>query len=113
MKRKYPTGMFWFFVLTNLVFHFFYLFVPGVVLCVVGIWVKACLQIGLAILLLDLVLSIVEQLRIRRAAITSTHPDVIKLMDLMNGPDGLHGVKKWADERITESTPVNTDEENT
>ena len=49
MERKYPTKMFWFFVLTNFLFHFFYLSVPGIILCIVGIWVKDCLWIGLAI----------------------------------------------------------------
>ena len=50
--------MFWFFVLTNFLFHFFYLSVPGIILCIVGIWVKSCLWIGLAILGLDVILSI-------------------------------------------------------
>lgn len=63
MDRKYPTKMFWFFVLTNFMFHFFYLSVPGIILCIVGIWVKSCLWIGLAVLGLDVILSIVDQLR--------------------------------------------------
>lgn len=111
MERKYPTKMFWFFVLTNFLFHFFYLFVPGMILCIAGIWVKTCLKIGLAVLLLDLVLSIVEQMRIRKALLTSTHPDVMEVMDAFCGPEGLHGVKEWADKRISESTPINPSEE--
>ena len=66
MERKYPPKMFWTFVITNFLFHFFYLSIPGVVLCVVGIWIKPCLWIGLAILGLDVILSVIEQLRIRK-----------------------------------------------
>ena len=40
MKREYPQKMFWLFVLTNFLFHFFYLSVPGIILCIVGIWIK-------------------------------------------------------------------------
>lgn len=61
MKRKYPAKMFLLFVLTNFLFRFFYLFIPGTVLCVVGIWSQTYLYVGLAVLGLDLILSIVEQ----------------------------------------------------
>lgn len=112
MERKYPTKMFWFFVLTNFLFHFFYLSLPGIILCVVGIWVKSCLWIGLAILLLDLILSIIEQMRIRKAAITpSDNPDFNEFMDAFCGPDGLAAVKKLADEKIAASSPINSNEE--
>jgi len=63
MKRKYPAKMFLLFVLTNFLFRFFYLFIPGTVLCVVGIWSQTYLYVGLAVLGLDLILSIVEQVR--------------------------------------------------
>ena len=58
MKRKYPAKMFLLFVLTNFMFRFFYLFIPGTVLCVVGIWSQTYLYVGLAVLGLDLILSI-------------------------------------------------------
>ena len=46
MKRKYPAKMFLLFVLTNFLFRFFYLFIPGTVLCVVGIWSQTYLYVG-------------------------------------------------------------------
>lgn len=114
MQRKYPTKMFLFFVLTNFVFHFFYLFLPGIVLCIVGIWVKSCLWAGLAILLLDLILSIIEQLRIRKAALTpSDNPDVNAFLDAFYSPGGLEAVRKFAEERIKSTPPIEiSDEEN-
>jgi hypothetical protein len=101
MERKYPTKMFWLFVLTNFLFHFFYLSVPGIILCIVGIWVKSCLWIGLSILGLDLILSIIEQLRIRKAALTpSDNPEFNELMDAFCGPGGLEALGKLLDEKM-------------
>ncbi len=90
MARKYPQKMFWFFVMTNFLFHFFYLSLPGGILCVAGIWNSSCLRVGLALLALDFVMSIFEQLRIRRAAISeSDNPEYNALMDafFQEGPD--------------------------
>ena len=112
MDRKYPPKMFWFFVLTNFLFHFFWLSVPGIILCIIGIWATSCLKIGLVILLLDLVLSIVDQLRIQNAVMTSEHPDVRELMDAFCGPEGLAGFGKVLDEKIKAAQAVESDEEN-
>lgn len=112
MERKYPTKMFWFFVLTNFLFHFFYLSLPGIILCIVGIWVKTCLWIGLSILMVDLILSIIEQLRIRKAAVTqSDNPEFNELMDAFCGPDGLNSFGKILNEKIAASSPVESEEE--
>ena len=110
MERKYPTKMFWLFVLTNFLFHFFYLSIPGIILSIVGIWVKSCLWIGLAILVLDVILSIIEQLRIRKAAITSSdNPEFNELMDAFCGPDGLDAVRRIVDAKIASTPPVEPD----
>ena len=112
MERKYPTKMFWLFVLTNFLFHFFYLSIPGIILCIVGIWVKSCLWIGLAILGLDVILSIIEQLRIRKAAVThSDNPEFNELMDAFCSPDGLEAVRRIIDAK-TEATPSVDPQEN-
>ena len=105
MEREYPQKMFWLFVLTNFLFHFFYLSVPGIILCIVGIWIKTCLYIGCAVLSLNLILSIVEQSRIRNAAVShSENPEFNELMDAFCSPDGLQAVGKVLDEKI-KSTP--------
>lgn len=106
MERKYPAKMFLLFVLTSFLFRFFYLFVSGIILCIVGIWVKACLWIGLVFLGLDLVLSIVLQLFIRKAAITpSENPEFNAIMDAFCSSDGLDAVKK-AGEKFEPSSSV-------
>ena len=110
MERKYPAKMFWLFVLTNFLFHFFYLSIPGIILCIVGIWVKSCLWVGLAILGLDVILSIIEQLRIRKAAITpNDDPEFNELMDAFCGPDGLDAVRRIVDAKIASTPPVEPD----
>ena len=111
MERKYPAKMFWLFVLTNFLFHFFYLSIPGIILCIVGIWVNSCLWIGLSVLGLDVILSVIEQLRIRKAAVTpSDNPEFNELMDAFCGPDGLDAVRKIVDAKTASAPPVETDE---
>lgn len=113
MERKYPTKMFWLFVLTNFLFHFFYLSIPGILLCVVGIWVKPCLWIGVTVLGLDAILSIIEQLRIRKAAVShSDNPEFNELMDAFCGPDGFDAVRRVLDEKIKTAPVVEEDEKN-
>lgn len=112
MERKYPTKMFWLFVLTNFLLHFFYLSIPGIILCIVGIWAKPCLWIGLAILGLDVILSIIEQLRIRKAAVTpSDNPEFNELMDAFCSPDGLEAVRRIVDAKIEATPPVKSQED--
>ena len=107
MNRKYPTKMFWFFVLTNFLFHFFYLSVPGILLCIAGIWSRSCLWIGLALLLVDLILSIWEQLRIRKAAVSpSDNPEFNELMDAFCSPGGLEEFRKVLDEKLANTPTV-------
>ena len=112
MERKYPTKMFLLFVLTNFLLHFFYLSIPGIILCIVGIWAKPCLWIGLAILGLDVILSIIEQLRIRKAAVTpSDNPEFNELMDAFCSPDGLEAVRRIVDAKIEATPPVKSQED--
>ena len=112
MERKYPTKMFWLFVLTSFLFHYFYLSIPGIILCIVGIWVKSCLWIGLAILGLDAILSIFEQLRIRKAAVTpSDNPEFNELMDAFCSSDGFEAFGKVLDEKIKASPSVESQED--
>ena len=62
-------------------------------------------ELGYAVLGLDLILSIVEQSRIRNAAVShSENPEFNELMDAFCSPDGLQAVGKVLDEKI-KSTP--------
>ena len=113
MERKYPVKYFCLFVLTNFLFHYLYLFVPGVILCIVGIWSKTCLSLGLAVLILDLTLSVMEQLKLRKAAITpSDNQDFNAIMDAFCSPGGLQAVREVVEEKIKTTSTVENTEEN-
>jgi hypothetical protein len=111
MKRKYPAKLFYWGIFTNFMFRFFYLSVPGFLLSIVGIWIKRCLWCGLALLAFDLLLSAVEQLRIRKAAlIPSDHPEFNELMEALTGPDGLEAFGKILEEKIQSAQSMKTAE---
>ena len=75
-NRKYPKSLFIFGFITNIVFHFFLLFVLSVIFLIMGIFSKPCRYISLGILLIDIVLSLIEQIRIRQAFLAeSDNPD--------------------------------------
>ena len=112
MERKYPTKMFLFLVLMNFLFHHIYLSVPGFILLFVGFRARPCLWAGLAILIVDLVLSIREQLRIRDAAVSSSdNPEFNKLMDALCGPGGFEAFGKALEEVGETVTPEETEED--
>lgn len=74
-QKRYPTNLFFIGLITNILFHYFWLFIPSIVLLIAGIWKDACLLIGIVLLALDVVLSIWEQLKIRKAFLSdSEHP---------------------------------------
>ena len=84
-NRKYPTSLFIIGFITNILFHFFWLFIPCIILLIIGIFVKPCLYIGLALLLIDILLSLIEQFRIRQAFLEeSDNPDFREFQDALS-----------------------------
>ena len=84
-NRKYPTSLFIIGFITNILFHFFWLFIPCIILLIVGIFVKPCLYVGLALLLIDILLSLIEQFRIRQAFLEeSDNPDFQAFQDALS-----------------------------
>ena len=75
-KRKYQLSLFIIGCITNFLFRYFWLLIPGVILLLVGIFVDVCLYIGLALLVVDGILSLAEQLMIRKTFLSdSENPD--------------------------------------
>lgn len=103
MKRKYPLKMFLFGLCLNFFIRYALLFLPGFLLCIIGIWSKKCLAIGLALWLVDLVASFVEQLRIRKTVLSeSDNPEFNEIMDACFDPDDPKSVIHWVEERIND-----------
>ena len=111
-NRKYPISLFVIGLITNLLFRFFWLFVPSIVLLIIGIFAKPCLYIGLALLLLDAVLALAEQIRIRRAVLKeSDNPDFTAFQDaLSKDGDWKDNVEELLNQKI--SDPPNEDKPN-
>lgn len=101
MNRKYTLKQFLLGLVINFVIFHFYLFIPGVILCLIGIAVEQCLYIGLALLILDLILSVISQLRIRSTILSdSDNPEFNELMDAYCDPDDPDAFKAKIDEKI-------------
>ena len=71
-EKRYPFSLFLIGFIINFLFHFFWLFIPSVILLIVGIWVDWCLYAGLALLGIDIILSFVEQLKIRQTMLSDS-----------------------------------------
>ena len=104
-KRKYPTSLFIIGFITNILFHFFWLFVPGIVLLILGIFYQTCQYIGVSLLFIDVVLSFIEQLRIRQAFLEeSDNPDFQAFQDALS-KDGnwKDNISEFLNQKISDS----------
>ena len=102
-NRKYPISLFIFGFLMNVVFRFWVLFVLGIVFSIVGIFVKSFVNIGLAILLLDVALSFVEQMRLRQTFLEeSDDSDFEAFKDMMsNDGNWIENVRGFLNDKIS------------
>ena len=71
-EKRYPFSLFLIGFITNILFHFFWLFIPSIILLIVGIWVDWCLYVGLALLGIDIIASFIEQTKIRQAMLSDS-----------------------------------------
>lgn len=105
MERRYPVGLFIIGFITNIVFHFFWLFVPGVILLIIGIFSRIFLYIGLTVMAFDVIASLIEQFRIRAAFLRdSDNPDFRGFQDaLSKDGDWRENLKEYLDENANDS----------
>ena len=105
-KRKYSISLFISGLLTDIIFRYFFLFVPSFILIILGIFNEYCLIIGLAILIIDLITSFIDQLKIMNAFMKdSDNPDFQEFQDaLSQGGDWKENLRKLFDERIKEDS---------
>lgn len=110
MKRKYPAQMFWIGLIGNILVRFGYLTIPGIILCIVGIWVTPCLWIGLIVLCISLALSVIDQLQIRKTILTpNDNPDIDELFQALTGPGGIEAFGAALDKQIAAAKTNETD----
>ncbi len=97
--NKYPVSLFVIGVLMNLTKNFF-LFLPSIILLIVGIWVKWCLFVGVALLLLDVTISLIEQIQIRNATINSDNPNFKEWQDAILSSDWKNNIMDLTESKI-------------
>ena len=109
-KPKYPAGLFWMGVLLNMVKHFF-LLLPAILLLILGIFFEKCLLIGLALLILVIAISLIEQLQIRNAALNSDDPNFKEWQDAILSPDWRENVTDLLETKMDQDEAEVSDEE--
>mgnify|MGYP003302687740 CR=1 FL=1 len=87
-ERRYPFSLFLIGFITNILFHFFWLFVPSVILLFMGIWVDWCLFSGLALLGCDIIASFVEQMKIRQVMLSDSDDEQFRKFQDAVSKDG-------------------------
>jgi len=73
---------------------------PGLILLIIGIWKTKCPYIGLALLLIDIVWAISENLHFRKMMQTTTNPNLSDMADALSKENWIEEVKKIVDEKI-------------
>lgn len=99
MNKKYPTSLFFAGVLMNLTKNF-YLFIPGVILLLIGLWNKACLSFGALLLFVDIVVSFVEQLKIKNVCETSDDPNFLSIQDAILDKNWRKNIIEMTEQRM-------------
>ena len=75
-ERKYPLCLFAAGFLMNVITRYLVLFALGIILLIVGVFLDWCTEVGLILLLLDVILSLIEQLKIHKMILEeSDNPD--------------------------------------
>ncbi len=106
--RNYPISLFVIGFLMNLTKNFFLLF-PGLIFLIIGIWVNWCFVVGLVLLLVDVLLSFVEQTKIRNATINSDNPNFKEWQDAILSSDWKENVQNLVEENIENNTNESDD----
>ena len=95
-KFRYPAGLFFLGLFTNFIARNILLLALGLLLLVVGLWIRWCFLAGLSFLCMDLLISFAQQLRFRHTALTSTDPKLRDLQEAIASGDWRSGIQAWA-----------------
>jgi len=79
------------------------LFLPSIILLIVGIWVKWCLFVGVALLLLDVIISLIEQIQIRNTTINSNNPNFKEWQDAILSSDWKNNIMDLTESKIDDT----------
>ncbi len=88
MKKKYSLKLFLFGFITNILFRFFWLFVPGVILLIAGIFIDGCSYIGFVLLGIDIIISFIDQMKIRQVMLSESDNEQFRKFQDVVSKDG-------------------------
>lgn len=112
-KRSYPNILFIIGLITNCLFHYFWLFVPAMIFLIIGIFYRPFSYLGITLFGLDILLSFVEQFKIRRTFLkNSDHPDFQAFQHALSDQENwLKNVHELLNQKI-ESNEIKPEDEN-
>lgn len=102
-QKKYPMDLFFMGLFMDIFIRHFYLFIPAVILMIIGIWVKVCLIIGIVLLGLDIIIALVEQIGIRSALINNENPEIKDFQNAILSDDWMKNVGEVVEARLNSS----------
>ena len=113
MKRKYPLKRFLFGVALQFFIFNFILFLLGAIFTFIGIWSKSCSYIGTAFLILDLIVSLVQQIKIVIFTLKEDDdPKLNEIKDAICDPDDPNAFMEYMEEKIKTSPHVEAEDHN-
>ena len=101
-NKRYPISLFLFGLLMNILLS--WLFLPGLILSIIGLFAEPCLYIGQALLWIDIAFSLIKQIRIRQAFLEENdNPDFQELQDDVSRDGSWHSnILDFVGRRISE-----------
>lgn len=103
-KRKYPASLFIIGFITNVLFRYFLLSVPALILMIIGIFNKYCLLVGFAILAIDLIISLIIQLKMRNTFLKeSDNLDFQEFQDAITKGNRIENTNNLINEKINKN----------
>jgi hypothetical protein len=108
--KKYPISLFLMGVVMNLLKNFILLLL-ALVFLVIGIGVQWCLELGLGLLALNVVIAFVQQLQIRNTTLSSDNLDFQQWQEAMLSPEWMKNIKEMTEHKILENGDEPAEEE--
>lgn len=109
-KEKYNGGLFFAGFLMNLLKEF-PLTVPALILCIVGIWVRPCLYIGIGLFAAAAAIALIIQLRYKRTVEKSEDPDFLPWANAMKKKNWRRETIDLVSEKIEKQNAAGENEE--
>lgn len=103
-KIRYPFRLFIVGFIGNILFRYFWLLIPSIILMIIGIFVKWCLYVGLVLLVIDLFASFIDQMTIRKTMLSDSDNEQFRNFQdaLSKDADVFENIRDFVDNTIEE-----------